>query len=42
MVRGVEGRLVQVFRNLIGNALSFSPQDGRCACAPARRAPWSR
>jgi two-component system sensor histidine kinase ChvG len=28
-VRGVEGRIVQVFRNLIGNAVSFSPQDGK-------------
>ncbi len=27
-VRGVEGRLVQVFRNLIANAASFSPPGG--------------
>ncbi len=30
-VRAIEGRLVQVFRNLIGNAMSFSPSDGRIA-----------
>lgn len=28
MVRGNESRLAQVFENLIGNALSFSPADG--------------
>jgi two-component system sensor histidine kinase ChvG len=28
VVPGVEGRLVQVFRNLIANAVSFSPSDG--------------
>ncbi|HYZ34720.1 MAG TPA: stimulus-sensing domain-containing protein [Crenalkalicoccus sp.] len=34
---GVEGRLVQVFRNLLGNAISFSPAEGR-VWVRARRA----
>jgi two-component system sensor histidine kinase ChvG len=32
-VRGVESRLVQVFRNLIANALSFSPPGGTITLA---------
>lgn len=36
-VLGIEGRLVQVFRNLIANAVSFSPPDGTIHLAAARR-----
>jgi len=35
-VRGIESRLVQVFRNLFSNAISFSPPKGRIACHARR------
>jgi len=38
-VQGKEGRLVQVFRNLIGNAVSFSPPDGRILVRAERLGP---
>ncbi len=37
-VRGIEGRLVQVFRNLIANAASFSPPGGKIAVRVEERA----
>ncbi len=37
LVTGLEDRLVQVFRNLIGNALSFSPEGGRITLRIRRR-----
>ena len=37
-VKGLEGRLTQVFQNLIANALSFSPPGGQVRVA-ARRTP---
>ena len=37
IVQGKEGRLVQVFRNLIGNAVSFSPPDGKIWVAAERQ-----
>ncbi|HXQ50733.1 MAG TPA: stimulus-sensing domain-containing protein [Stellaceae bacterium] len=36
-VIGIEGRLVQVFRNLIANAISFSPPGGIIRIAAQRR-----
>ena len=37
MVPGLEGRLVQVFRNLIGNAITFSPPGGTIALKAGRQ-----
>lgn len=39
-VPGIEDRLVQVFRNLIANALSFSPPDGTVTLACQGDADW--
>jgi two-component system, OmpR family, sensor histidine kinase ChvG len=39
-VLGIEGRLVQVFRNLIANALSFSPPGGALHIAALRQGGW--
>src|SRR5262249_57651127 len=36
VVTGIEGRLVQVWRNLISNAVSFSPPGGGIRIAAAR------
>jgi two-component system sensor histidine kinase ChvG len=40
MVSGLEGRLGQVFRNLISNAFSFSPADGTIRLAAKRDKGW--
>ena len=40
VVNGVEDRLVQVFRNLLANALSFSPPDGAVALRAAPDGGW--
>lgn len=40
-VDGIEGRLVQVFRNLIGNALSFTPPDKPIEIRARRDGEWT-
>ncbi len=40
LVNGVEDRLVQVFRNLLANALSFSPRDGAVTLRAATDNGW--
>lgn len=39
-VRGLEGHLTQIFHNLIGNALSFSPPGGGVEVAARRDRSW--
>lgn len=40
VVFGIEDRLVQVFRNLISNAISFSPAGGTILLRAWREGPW--
>jgi len=40
VVSGIEGRLAQVFRNLLANAVSFSPAGGVIALTAARDDGW--
>lgn len=40
LVRGLEGHLTQIFHNLIGNALSFSPPGGVVEVAARRERHW--
>lgn len=42
VVAGIEGRLVQVLRNLIGNAISFSPDGGTIALRAGREGRFIR
>ncbi len=40
LVSGVEDRLVQVFRNIVTNAITFSPPDGTISLAARRDGRW--
>lgn len=40
VVRGIEGRLGQIMRNLLDNAISFSPPGGEVRLAARRRGSW--
>ncbi len=42
IVSGIEDRLVQVFRNLMGNAVSFTPPEGAISIAIRRETPDKR
>jgi two-component system, OmpR family, sensor histidine kinase ChvG len=39
-VFGMEGRLGQVLRNLMSNAITFSPPDGEIVLSGSREGPW--
>lgn len=40
LVRGLEGHLTQIFQNLIGNAVSFSPRGGLVEVSARRERGW--
>ena len=34
-------RVIQLFSNVVGNAVKFTPEGGRSSCGPSRTEPWS-